>query len=180
MQTLLAFGASNASNSINVQLARFATTYFPKMNVNFIDLNDFEMPIFSIDRERVSGIPDAAHQFKAHIRQSDGVLISFAEHNGSYSVAFKNILDWTSRIEKSMWLDKPMCLLATSPGRRGAQNVLQAAMDRFQYMNGLVVSHFSLPSFQDNFEPKNGVIEPVLASKLEQTLMSFSDHLEVS
>ena len=99
MKTILSFGASNASNSINVQLARFATTYFSEYEINFIDLNEYEMPIFSIDREEQSGVPDPAHRFKDHIRRADGILISFAEHNGSYSVAFKNVMDWASRIE---------------------------------------------------------------------------------
>ena len=177
MKTLLCFGASNASNSINVKLTRFATTFFSEMTINLIDLNDYEMPIFSIDREQNSGIPAAAYQFKEQIRQADGLLISFAEHNGSYSVAFKNVMDWTSRIEKSMWLDKPMCLLATSPGGRGAQDVLRAAVNRFQYMNGIVVSHYSLPFFQRNFDSQKGIVDPELNATFKQTLMTFKNHL---
>ena len=177
MKTLLCFGASNASNSINVALARFATQFFSDMTVNFIDLNEYEMPIFSIDREQDSGVPDAAHRFKAQIRQADALLISFAEHNGSYSVAFKNIMDWTSRIEKSMWLDKPMCLLATSPGGRGGQDVLRAAVNRFPHMNGLVVSHFSLPFFQRNFDSQKGILDPDLKARFQQTVLTFKNHL---
>ena len=74
---------------------------FSDVSIEFIRLNDFEMPIFSIDRERKQGIPAETHRFKALIRKADGILISFAEHNDSYTVAFKNILDWSSRIEQS-------------------------------------------------------------------------------
>ena len=92
------------------------------VQIDSIDLNDFEMPIFSIDKEKNTGIPNQAHTFKEKIRNAEGIIISFAEHNGSYSVAFKNIFDWASRIEKSMWLNKPMFLLATSPGGRGGSS----------------------------------------------------------
>ena len=180
MKTLLCFGASNSSTSINVQLARFATTYFSEYEINFIDLNDYEMPIFSIDREKQSGVPELAHRFKDHIRQADGILISFAEHNGSYSVAFKNVMDWASRIEQGLWDDKPMCLLASSPGGRGGQSVLQAAINRFQYMNGTVISHFSLPFFNDNFDSEQGVLKPDLARHLKGALQAFKSHLEQS
>ena len=104
----------------------------------WVDLNDFEMPIFSVDREARDGIPAPAHRFKALIREAEGVLISLAEHNGSYSVAFKNLLDWTSRIERSLWLDRPLCLMATSPGARTAKH--RFSWSRHPKTHGRVIS----------------------------------------
>ena len=179
MKTILAFGASNSTTSINAHLAAYACRQFSSINCNILDLNDFEMPIFSIDRENAHGIPELAHRFKHHIRTADAILISFAEHNGSYSVAFKNILDWTSRIERSMWLDKPMCLLATSPGGRGAKSVLQAALDRFPHMNAKIISHFSLPRFSDNFDEQNGITHIEYAPQFFAALQKFKDHLKI-
>lgn len=178
MKTILAFGGSNSKQSINVQLVRYAAQLLSNVQINFIDLNDFEMPIFSIDRENETGIPKPAHRFKSLIKASDGILISFAEHNGSYSVAFKNILDWTSRIEQNLWLDKPMCLLATSPGRRGGQSVLQAACTRFPFMGGIVLSHFSLPSFNHTFDAQNGITDPELDRQLQEALQTFQNHFD--
>ena len=109
MAKILAFGASNSSKSINAQLAKYATELLSVDSVNFIDLHDFEMPIFRIDRESEEGIPAAAKRFKALIEDADGIVISLAEHNGSYSAAFKNIFDWVSRINGNVWQDKPMC-----------------------------------------------------------------------
>ena len=105
MRKILAFGASNSSKSINAQLTRYAVEQLAEKSPIercWIDLSDFEMPIFSVDREARDGVPAPAHRFKALIREAEGVLISLAEHNGSYSVAFKNLLDWTSRIERSL------------------------------------------------------------------------------
>lgn len=178
MNTIIAFGASNSSASINTQLARYASSQLKDVSVHFLDLNDFEMPIYGVDRERSAGIPEPAQRFKALLAQADGVLISFAEHNGSYSVAFKNLLDWCSRIQGSMWLDKPLCFLATSPGARGGSTVLMAAADRAPRMGGELISTFSLPSFNDNFSSEQGITDPALAAKLQEALRLFQARLD--
>ena len=43
---------------------------------------------------------------------------------------FKNIFDWISRIEKIVWYNKPMFLMSTSDGSRGAKLVLEIAYNR--------------------------------------------------
>ena len=114
MKKILAFGASSSRNSINKQLAKYASSQIKEAEITLLDLNDFEMPIFSVDKEKADGIPEPAQVFKKHILEADGILISFAEHNGSYSSIFKNTLDWTSRIEGKIWEGKSMFLMATS------------------------------------------------------------------
>ena len=118
MKKIVAFGASSSKKSINKKLADYAANQIKDSTVNLLDLNNFEMPIYSIDFEEENGIPPQAFQFKKELSSADGVIISFAEHNGAYTSAFKNIFDWISRIEKVVWLDKPMFLMATSDGSR--------------------------------------------------------------
>ena len=48
---ILAFGASTSKSSINQQFALFAAHQFDG-EVNMIDLNDYEMPVFSVDKEK--------------------------------------------------------------------------------------------------------------------------------
>ena len=91
-KSIVALGASNSKNSINRKLANFAAHQVADAEVNLLDLNDFEMPLYSTDREK-EGIPEKAHAFKATLNASDGIIISFAEHNGAYTTAFKNIFD---------------------------------------------------------------------------------------
>jgi len=172
MTKIVAFGASNSKNSINKKLATFAAHQIENAEVTILDLNDFEMTIYGIDKENESGIPALAHQFKTHLKNADGIIISFAEHNGAYSVAFKNIMDWISRLEGSTWEDKPMFLLATSPGARGGQTVLEIAVNKFQHMNENTITSFSLPSFGQNFSEENGITE-------EELLNSFSEQLKI-
>lgn len=177
MKNILIIGASSSTKSINKQLATYAGEQLQNVSLNILDLNDFEMPIYSIDKEGASGIPQLAQDFKQHILDSDGIIISFAEHNGSYSAAFKNIYDWVSRIAKKAWEDRPMILMATSPGGRGGIGVLSTAYNSFKFANPNVVGKFSLPSFGQNFDPQEGITNEELKSELLSLLQEFSSQV---
>jgi len=167
MKNILAFAGSNSKTSINKQLAISASKQLKDVTTTVLDLNDFELPMYSIDLEQESGIPATAQAFLEHINKTDGIILSLAEHNGAYASVFKNLMDWMSRIDGKLWADKPMLLMATSPGGRGGASVLEIAKARFPYMGGNIVSEFSLPSFGQNFE--NGEIsDSALSKKLEE------------
>lgn len=174
---VVAFGASNSRNSINKQFAGFAAQQIPGAEVEILDLNDFEMPIYSIDREKEFGIPELAQIFKAKIQAADLIIVSFAEHNGAYSVAFKNIMDWISRLEGSTWANKPMFLLATSPGGRGGKTVLDLATRSFSFMTKGSIQSFSLPSFYQNFSKVGGITDELLRSNFTEALQSFLEEI---
>lgn len=118
------------------------------------------------------GIPNAAHDFVDAIKSSDGILLSLAEHNGSYATVFKNIFDWTSRIEAKNFFGKPMLLMATSPGGRGGQSVLEAAATRFPYHDANIVGQFSLPFFGNNFK-EGAIIDDELKAALTEEVGQF-------
>ncbi|MBL4712708.1 MAG: NAD(P)H-dependent oxidoreductase [Gammaproteobacteria bacterium] len=164
---ILAFAASSSRKSINKQLVSYASRllleddinqHVNKLKIEILDLNDVELPLFSEDREAELGQPQLAKDFLAKIGESDAVIISFAEHNGSYTVAYKNIFDWASRIKPKVFQNKPMLLLATSPGPGGASTVLAMATTSAPYFDGEVISSFSLPSFYENFDSEQGRI----------------------
>ena len=177
MKKILAFGASTSKKSINQKLADWASRQVNQATPTLIDLNDFEMPIFSIDRQRENGIPPAAQRFKKLVEEHDGIVISLAEHNGAYAAAFKNIFDWVSRMEGSVWENRPMFLMATSPGKRGGATVLDIAARRFPFNGGEVLATFSLPSFNDNFGMEEGVINDDLKETFLEQLAIFEEGL---
>jgi chromate reductase, NAD(P)H dehydrogenase (quinone) len=174
---ILAFGASNSKNSINKKLAAFASSQIRDAEINLIDLNDFEMPIFSVDKEMEKGFPEQAQKLKEYIVNSNGIIISFAEHNGSYTAAFKNIFDWLSRLDSNTWEKKPMFLMSTSPGVRGAKSVLNQAASTFPYSGANVVANFSLPSFNSYFSENDGILDDTLKVEFEDKLNQFTQVL---
>ncbi len=174
---LLHFAGSNNNSSINRKLAFYAASVVSADKKIELDLNDFEMPIYSAQREKNNGVPEEAHAFFGHIKWSDGIIMSLAEHNGSYSVAFKNIFDWVSRIDQAVWQGKSIFLLSTSPGTRGGATVLDIAAGRFPFNGGRVVAKFSLPSFYVNFKEERGIIDDELNQVFEQQLYTFVSSL---
>ena len=149
---ILAFGASNSSVSINQQLAEYAASLAEGCEVETLHIHDYEMPIYRYDREEESGIPQLARDFLARIGEADALVVSFAEHNGTYSAAFKNLFDWCSRIGREVWQGKPMLILATSPGGRGAKGVFEFAVANMPRFGAEVMGSLSVPSFGENFD----------------------------
>jgi len=176
MKNIIAFAGSNSKQSINKQLATYTSSLVENATINILDLNDFILPLYGIEVEKENGIPDNAHKFLDLIKASDGIILSLAEHNGAYSTAFKNLFDWMSRIDGKLWSNKPMLLMATSPGVRGGASVLEIAKGRFPFMGGHIASEFSLPNFGENF--KDGkLINPDLDSDLKNKVDVFKKAL---
>jgi len=155
---ILAFAATSSRKSINQQLVGYAASQLIDAHIEILDINDYELPLFSEDKEAELGQPELASAFLKKIADSDAVFISFAEHNGSYTVAYKNIFDWASRIIPKVFQNKPMIMLATSPGPGGAASVLAAAVTSAPYFDGDVKGSLSMPRFYDNFDVSLGRI----------------------
>lgn len=163
--------ASTSSTSINKQLVQYVLThYFNDEVYTLLDLNDYEMPLFSVDRELQNGYPEAAHRFLEDLGSADLLVISMAEHNGNYTAAFKNTFDWASRVNAQVFQDKPLLLLSTSTGGYGAKNSLNAAITRFPKHGANILATFSLPSFNDNFSAENGILSEELSQELENAV----------
>lgn len=176
MKKIIAFGASTSKNSINQKLAVFVGSKLENIKLSVLDLNNFEAPLYSIDREMEMGIPSEIKALNSEFASADGFVVSMAEHNGSYSAAFKNAYDWLSRLDKVVWKNKPMLLLATSPGARGGKGVLDTASATFPRMGAELVATFSLPSFQTNLvdnEIQDEALKVDLDSKIELFIKSI-------
>jgi NAD(P)H-dependent FMN reductase len=141
---VVAFAASSSSRSINRQLVTYASGLLANAQVEVLDLNDFELPLFSVDREDELGQPPQALAFLQKLKQADGIIISFAEHNGAYSAAYKNLYDWVSRIQPRVYQDKPMVLLSTSPGGRGGKSVMELALSQIPRFGGQIRASLSV------------------------------------
>lgn len=155
---ILAFAASSSSRSINKKLVSYAASLIDDADIEILDINDYEMPIFSEDREKELGQPAPAKQFHQKIGEADAILISFAEHNASYTAAFKNLFDWTSRIDMKVYQGKPVVMLATSPGQGGAANVLTTAINSAPYFGADLVGSTSIANFYQHFDAETGQI----------------------
>lgn len=178
---IVAFAASTSRKSLNKQLVTYAAhlaarEVVPDATVDILDLNDFEMPIYSIDRQTEDGFPAEAQNFRDRINGADALIISFAEHNGSYAAAYKNIFDWASRMEGKVYQDKPVVLLATSPGPRGGASVLEQSKTSMPFFGASVLSSLSVPSFNEVFDTEQGMLtDETLHDALLEALKPLAD-----
>ncbi|RUT71876.1 NADPH-dependent oxidoreductase [Flavobacterium cupreum] len=170
---IIAFGGSNSRHSINKKLATYAAGLFENAEVEVLDLNDYAMPLFSVDLEKEIGQHEIAKAFLKKIEGADILVISLAENNASYSTAFKNIFDWSSRIIKDVFQQKPMLLLATSPGARGGASVLETANNALPRYGAQIKGTFSLPAFNANFDlEENKISNTELDKELKDIIKS--------
>jgi NAD(P)H-dependent FMN reductase len=152
-------------------LAEYVGSTLKGVKVTQLDLNDYQLPVYSIDIEKEQGFSKDLKNLNEQIESADGIVLSLAEHNGAYSAAFKNAFDWLSRIDGKVWRNKPMLLLSTSPGVRGGQSVMDIALSRFPFNGGNIVGSMTFPSFDQNFKD-GGIVN----KELELKLIELSDH----
>ncbi|MBL4838495.1 MAG: NAD(P)H-dependent oxidoreductase [Kordiimonadaceae bacterium] len=175
---LLAFAASNSKQSINKKLATYAANLFKKHHkettVEILDINDYEMPLYSVDKEAELGQPIEAKRFLEKIGNADALIVSFAEHNGTYTAAYKNLFDWVSRIEGKFFQNKPMVLLATAPGPGGAASVLATAETSAPFFGSDVKASLSVPNFYEVFDTDTLVMRDTETDKkLKETVAAL-------
>ena len=173
MKKIITIVGSSSKLSINKQLAEYAGNMVEGVEVINVDLNDYNLPIYSIDVENDYGFPNDLKSLNSLIEDVDGIVLSLAEHNGAYSAAFKNTFDWLSRMEGKVWRNKPMLLLSTSPGPRGGQSVMELALNRFPYNGGNISGSMTFPSFGQNFQD-GSIINKELKDKLSVLARQFS------
>jgi NAD(P)H-dependent FMN reductase len=171
---IIAFGGSPSKNSINKKLATYAAHLFENPVVEVLDLNTYQMPVFSVDIEKDMGQHPLAQMFLDKIDSADILVVSLAENNSNYSAAFKNVFDWCSRIKGKVFQDKPMLLMAASDGKRGGANVLEIAKNAFPRYGADIKATFSFPSFYENFDlVNNRISNPELDRELRKIVNDF-------
>jgi NAD(P)H-dependent FMN reductase len=175
---ILTFAATNSRNSINRALLAHASDrladILPGADIETLDLNDFEMPIYSVDRENESGIPAQARDFYDRVGAADALLISFAEHNGSSTAAWKNVFDWVSRIEMKLFQSKPMVILAASPGPRAGAGVLGSQETLIPHFGGNIVAKLGIGGWKDAWDAEaQKLVRPQDIAALGRTLSAL-------
>ncbi|MBM6551495.1 NAD(P)H-dependent oxidoreductase [Marinomonas ostreistagni] len=177
---VLAFAATNHKASINKQLVTHAANLLAEnksdAEIEILDMNDYEIPIYSIERHEANGIHPLAQQFFDKIGAADVVLVSFAEHNGSYAAVYKNLFDWASRIDMQVYQNTPTVILSTSPGPGGAQSVLSSAVGSAEFFAMDLRGQLSVPNFFENFDTDKGVLKnEELSEKLKEAVAALAE-----
>lgn len=177
MKKIVVFGGSTSATSINQQLAEYAGSLLSEQcEVIALNLKAYEMDNFCIQKMKSEGAPAQANAFLEALENADAYIISTSEHNRNITAAFKNTLDWASRINLKMFANKPMLLMSTSPGGYGGQNARKVFEMMAPMFEANVVALYALPKFNETFQDGK-IIDPALQEELVAAINTFESHL---
>lgn len=110
------FSGSLRKDSFNTKLLHLAAKYLSCPPSTIVSLNDLSLPLYSGDIEAVA-IPDGAQKLAHIIHQAQAIIIASPEYNYGISGVLKNTIDWLSRVRPMPLKQKPLLLMAASPGQ---------------------------------------------------------------
>jgi len=172
---ILFLSGSSRKGSFNTQLAKAACEIAKSQGADaeFVDLIDYELPLFNQDEEDERGIPGNAKRLKHKFVDADGFFIAAPEYNGSITPLLKNTLDWLSRamIENeaplTAYADKAAAISGASPGGLGGIRGLVPLRLLLSNLGvNMVGQQLALGSAHDAFDEKG-----MLKSERYQTML---------
>ncbi len=184
MAKLLFFSGSQAAISINGKLAKAAMAYAIELGAEatFINLKDFDLPLFDPDLE-LSSLPKGAVNLKKLLQDHDGVYIASPEYNGSFTPLLKNAIDWASRVREDdepflpAFTGKSYAIGATSPGGLGGiRGLVQLRMLLGGIGITVVPTQLALGDGKNAFNDDGSIKSKPLAAMLKQSVTELIKH----
>ncbi len=177
MKKILAFAGSNSSTSINHQLIVSTSNLIDFAHVDIINLRDYSVHMFGVDIEAEEGSPLKMIELMELIKAYDGFIISTPEHNSMPPAFFLNIIDWLSRIDRSIFGNKPTIVMSTSPGPRAGISALKILENTLPRFGAEVIGSYAFPSFNDNL--KDSIIHNIdELEKLKNQIQILKEKLD--
>jgi len=178
---ILAFAGSTRKESVNKRLAKIALHSAEKADAEttFIDLSDYDMPLYSDDLLSKHGIPDSVIAFKDMLKSHNGFFITSPEYNGSLTGVLKNAIDWAtvkadSEERMACWNGKIVGILAASPGGLGGIRGLHHLRTILAGIGAFVLpNHLAVGNSTANLQNE----EQITDDKLQHQLDSLSTEM---
>lgn len=176
MKKILAFAGSNSSKSINYQLINYVGPLVKGHEVTVLDIRKWAIPVYSEDMDEDNFTPNEINELIEMIKQHDAFIISVPEHNEGSPAFFKNITDWLTRRSDKVMEEKPVLLLSTSTGRRGAGHSREYSLRTMPRIGANIVADYGLPSF--NYTMVEGKLVAEEQANLDRALGAFLESLK--
>jgi NAD(P)H-dependent FMN reductase len=145
---ILAFAGSARRASHNKQLARVAARIAQDgdAEVTWVDLRDFDIPLYDADLEADHGLPAGLLRLRALFDAHDALIVASPEYNGFFSPLLKNTLDWLSRPYGSaprhaVFAGKAVLMLCAAGGGSGGARGLAQLRVQFGHLQAHVHAH---------------------------------------
>ena len=166
---ILAFAGSTREASFNKKLVKIAAAgaKVSGVEVTYIDLKDYPMPLFNEDLQLKEGLPQAVIDLKTLMKAHQGFLIACPEYNSSITPLLKNTIDWVSRPEAgeapmtlSCFRGKVAAIMAASPGGLGGLRGLVHVRSILESIGVLVIpEQIAIGSAYQVFDENSNLID---------------------
>lgn len=176
---ILCFAGSSRNDSFNKKIARLMANEATELGTaaTFIDLQDYELPLYNGDLEATAGLPEAAIRLQALFESHDGLLIASPEYNGFFSPLLKNTIDWLSRPDPARD-DKPLPfankvagIVAASPGGFGGLRGLVPLRQQLAALGVTVVGRqLAIPSAHEKLTPDGQLSDAQVSQQLKEVV----------
>ena len=179
----LVFSGSMRKDSLNTRLAKLTVQAIEKNggNVDYADMSEFDCPAFNNDLEINDMHPNGATEFRKRLLANDAFIISSPEYNGSMPGVLKNVIDWVSRFRPQPFNERNCLLMSASPSMAGGNRGLWALRVPLEHLGTRVYPDmFSLAMAHKAFTDDGSIIDPKLAKRFEDNLVSFSNLVEAA
>lgn len=149
----------------------------PALELSICPIED--IPLYNQDHE--DKLPKPVADFKQTIINADAILWVSPEYNRSIPGVVKNVIDWGTRpMGQSVWADKLMASIGTSPGAIGTA-VAQSHMRSIMVALGAIF--FSRPEvylvYKDGLiDNDNNVLVPETQDFLKKFLELFAKNIQ--
>ncbi len=139
--------SSNNNQKLGLRLQELAIEQ--ECEVEFINLVDLRLPLYSTIEEEENGIPEMVLDLATKILDLKAFIIVAPEYNGVMPPVLNNAMAWTSRATKD-WRDAfndKIVGLATHSGGGGAKG-LQAMRIQFQHLGANILARELLTTYE--------------------------------
>jgi chromate reductase len=168
---LMAGSAREGALSVRLRNAARQLADAAGAQTSVLDLRALALPIYDGDIEATQGVPAAAQTLRDAIAGHDAVLIVTPEYNGFPTPLLINAFDWLSRLKDGLatTADKPVALLASSPGLLGGLRALNFLRQYLQMAFQMLVlpRQQAVAKANDAFTAEGGLADAKAAAVLD-------------
>ena len=160
------------NDSLNTRLLHMVAKHFSSSASDIANLNELSIPLYNGDIETVA-IPEGVQKLAKCIDQAQALIIASPEYNYSISGVLKNVIDWVSRVRPMPLKQKPILLMAASPGPiAGIRGLWHTRVPIEGLGNYVFPEMFSLGGSFQAFDD-NGFVNPDDQKRFVATLDGF-------
>ena len=179
---VLAFAGSARRDSLNKKLARAAAERARQagLDVTWIDLRDYPMPLYDGDLEAEQGIPENARKLRTMLDEHLGLIVVSPEYNSFITPLMKNTLDWISRRDGDIdglasFRNKVALVMSASPGGFGGMRSLALTRQLLSHLGVTVLpDQLALPRAHEAFDDTGALKDEQMQKRLDSMVQRLA------